>query len=117
MRLKTQTVVLLALVALFAFFLGRGTDGLAAGKQAGVVNQQQSQDQTRTSLQQEAERQAQLAEQPQQPQADPSVSGSGGEGSEGGVENEDCEEPGAEPGEVEDQDEPGDVDKACPERP
>ena len=101
MRLKTQTVVLLALVALFAFFLGRGTDSLAAGKQAGVVNQQQ----------------AQLAEQPQQPQAEPSVSGSGGEGAEGGAENEDCEEPGAEPGEVEDQDEPGDVDKACPERP
>jgi membrane protease subunit (stomatin/prohibitin family) len=111
MRLKTQTVVLLALVALFAFFLGRGTDGLAAGKQAGVVNQQQSQDQTRTSLQQEAQEQAQLAEQSQQPQADPSGSGSGG------VENEDCEEPGAEPGEVEDQDEPGDVDKPCPERP
>jgi hypothetical protein len=110
MRLKTQTVVLLALVALFAFFLGRGADSLAAGKQAGVVNQQQSQDQTRTSLQQEA----QLAE---QPQADPSVSGSGGEGSEGGVENEGCEEPGAEAGEVEDQDEPGDVDKPCPERP
>jgi hypothetical protein len=109
-RLKTQTVVLLALVALIAFFLGRGTNSLAAGKQAGVVNQQQSQDQTRTSLQQ----QAQLAE---QPQADPSVSGSGGEGPEGGAENEDCEEPGAEPGEVEDQDEPGDVDKPCPERP
>jgi hypothetical protein len=104
MRLKTQTVVLLALVALFAFFLGRGTDSLAAGKQAGVVNQQQ----------------AQLAEQPQQPQqpqADPSVSGSGGEGAEGGAENEDCEQPGAEPGEVEDHDEPGDVDKPCPERP
>jgi hypothetical protein len=100
MRLKTQTVVLLALVALFAFFLGRGTDGLAAGKQAGVVNQQQ----------------AQLAEQPQQPQADPSASGSGGEGSEGRAENEDCEQPGAEPGEVEDQDEPGDVDKPCPEQ-
>ena len=97
MRLKTQTVVLLALVALFAFFLGRGTNSLAAGKQAGVVNQQ-----------------PQLAE---QPQADPSVSGSGGEGPEGGAENEDCEEPGAEPGEVEDQDEPGDVDKPCPERP
>jgi hypothetical protein len=45
------------------------------------------------------------------------VSGSGGEGSEGGAENEDCEEPGAEPGEVEDQDEPGDVDRPCPERP
>jgi hypothetical protein len=113
MRLKTQTVVLLALVALFAFFLGRGTDSPAAGMQAGVVNQQ-SQDQTRTSLQQEAQHQAQLAE---QPQADPSVSGSGGEGSQGGAENEDCEEPGAEPGEVEDQDEPGDVDKPCPERP
>jgi hypothetical protein len=110
MRLKTQTVVLLALVALFAFFLGRGTVSAAAGKQAGVVNQQQGQDQTRTSPQQ----QAQLAE---QPQAEPGVSGSGGEGSEGGVENEDCEEPGAEPGEVEDQDEPGDVDKPCPERP
>jgi hypothetical protein len=108
MRLKTQTVVLLALVALFAFFLGRGTDSPAAGMQAGVVNQQR-QDQTRTSLQQ-----AQLAE---QAQADPSVSGSGGEGSEGGAENEDCEEPGAEPGEVEDHDEPGDVDKPCPERP
>jgi hypothetical protein len=114
MRLKTQTVVLLALVALFAFFLGRGTDSPAAGNQAGVVNQQQSPDQTRTSLQQEAQRQAKLAE---QPQADPGVSGSGGEGAEGGVENEDCEEPGAEPGEVEDQDEPGDVDKPCPERP
>jgi hypothetical protein len=110
MRLKTQTVVLLALVALFAFFLGRGTVNAAAGKQAGVVNQQQSQDQTRTSLQQ----QAQLAE---QPQADTSVSRSGGEGSEGGAENENCEQPGAEPGEVEDQDEPGDVDKPCPERP
>jgi hypothetical protein len=108
MRLKTQTVVLLALVALFAFFLGRGTVGAAAGKQAGVVHQQQSE--TPTSLQQ----QAQLAE---QPQADPSVSGSSGEGSEGGAENEDCEQPGAEPGEVEDQDEPGDVDKPCPERP
>jgi hypothetical protein len=113
MQLRTQTVVLLALVALFAFFLGRSTDSLAAGKQAGVVNQQ-SQDQTRTSLQQEAQQQAQPAE---QSQADPSVSGSGGEGSEGGAENEDCEEPGAEPGEVEDQDEPGDVDKPCPERP
>jgi len=106
MRLKTQTVVLLALVALFAFFLGRGTDSLAAGKQAGVVNQQQSQDQTQTSLQQ----QAQLADQPQQPQANPSLSGSG-------AENEGCEAPGAEPGEVEDQNEPGDVDKSCPERP
>jgi hypothetical protein len=115
MRLKTQTVVLLALVALFAFFLGRTTDSLAAGKQAGVVNQQQSQDQTRTSLQQEAQRQAQLAEQSQADLA--SVSGSGVQGSEGGAENEDCEEPGAEPGEVEDQDEPGDVDKPCPERP
>jgi membrane protease subunit (stomatin/prohibitin family) len=114
MRLKTQTVVLIALVALFAFFLGRGTDTPAAGKQAGVVNQQQNQDQTRTSLQQEAQQQAQLAE---QAQADPSVSGSGGESSEGGAENEDCEAPGAEPGEVEDQDEPGDVDKLCPERP
>ena len=114
MRLKTQTVVLLSLVALFAFFLGRGTVNAAAGKQAGVVNQQQGQDQTRTSLQQEAQQQAQLAE---QPQADPGVSGSGGEGSEGGAENEDCEEPGAEPGEVEDQDEPGDVDRPCPERP
>jgi hypothetical protein len=113
MRLKTQTVVLLALVALFAFFLGRGSDSLAVGKQAGVVNQQ-NQDQTRTSLQQEAQQQAKLAE---QAQADPSVSGSGGEGAEGGVENEDCEQPGAEPGEVEDQDEPGDVDKPCPERP
>lgn len=108
MRLKTQTVVLLALVALFAFFLGRGTDSLAAGKQAGVVNQQQSQ---------EAKQQAQPAEQPKQPQADPSVSGSGGEGAEGGAENEKCEQPGAEPGEVEDQDEPGDVDKPCAERP
>jgi hypothetical protein len=114
MRLKTQTVVLLALVALFAFFLGRSTDSLAAGKQAGVVNQQQSHDQTRTSLQQEARQQAKLAE---QSQADLSVSGSGGEGSQDGAENEDCEEPGAEPGEVEDQDEPGDVDKPCPERP
>jgi hypothetical protein len=103
MRLKTQTVVLLALVALFAFFLGRGTSSLAAGKQAGVVNQQQSQNQTPTSLQ-------------QQSQADPGVSESG-EGADGGAENEDCEEPGAEPGEVEDQDEPGDVDKPCPERP
>jgi hypothetical protein len=110
MRLKTQTVVLLALVALFAFFLGRSSDSLAAGNLAGVVNQQQGQDQTRTSLQQ----QAQHAE---QPQAEPSVSGSGGEGTEGSAENEDCEQPGAEPGEVEDQDEPGDVDKACPERP
>jgi hypothetical protein len=45
------------------------------------------------------------------------VSGSGGEGSEGGAENEHCEQPGAERGEVEDQHEPGDVDKACPERP
>ena len=98
MRLKTQTVVLIILVALFAFFLGRSTDSLAAGNLAGVINQQQ----------------AQPAE---QPQAKPGVSGSGGEGSEGGVENEGCEEPGAEPGEVEDQDEPGDVDKACPERP
>ena len=114
MRLKTQTVVLIALVALFAFFLGRGTDSSAAGKQAGVVNQQQRQDQTRTSLQQEAQQQAQLAE---QSQTDPSVSGSGGEGSEGGAENEHCEQPGAEPGEVEDHDEPGDVDKPCPERP
>jgi hypothetical protein len=103
MRLKTQTVVLIALVALFAFFLGRGTGSLAAGEQAGVVNQQQRQSQTRTSL--------------QQPQADPSVSRSGGEGSQGGAENENCEQPGAERGEVEDQDEPGDVDKACPERP
>jgi hypothetical protein len=117
MRLKTQTVVLLALVALFAFFLGRGTNNPAAGNQAGVLNQQQSPDQTRTSLQQEAQQQAQLAEQPQQPQADPSANGSGGEGTEGGVEQEDCEQPGAEPGEVEDQDEPGDVDKPCPERP
>ncbi|HEX8133787.1 MAG TPA: hypothetical protein VF880_10210 [Actinomycetes bacterium] len=114
MRLKTQTVVLLALVALFAFYLGRSTDSLAAGKQAGVVNQQQSQDQTPTTLQQQAQQQAQLAK---QPQADPSVSGSGGERSEGGAENENCEQPGAEPGEVEDQDEPGDVDKPCPERP
>jgi hypothetical protein len=113
MRLKTQTVVLIALVALFAFFLGRSTDSLAAGRQAGVVSQQ-SQDQTRTSLQQEAQQQARLAE---QSQADPGGSGSDGDGSEGGGEKEDCEEPGAEPGEVEDQDEPGDVDRPCPERP
>jgi hypothetical protein len=106
MRLKTQTVVLLALVALFAFFLGRGTSSLAAGTQAGVVNQQQSQDQTPTSLQQQA-----------QPAEQPEADSASGEGSEGGAENEDCEEPGAEPGEVEDQDEPGDVDKPCPERP
>jgi hypothetical protein len=112
MRLKTQTVVLIALVALFAFFLGRSTDSLAAGRQAGVVSQ--SQDQTRTSLQQEAQQQARLAE---QSQADPGGSGSDGEGSEAGGEKEDCEEPGAEPGEAEDQDEPGDVDRPCPERP